>query len=51
MGQDLSAWLVRQGWALPKQNSEPELAEAMTAARTDGIGLWENGAAPQGASP
>jgi endonuclease YncB( thermonuclease family) len=51
MGQDLSAWLVRQGWALPKQDSEPELAEAMTAARTDGIGLWENGAAPQGASP
>lgn len=43
MGQDLSVWLVRQGWALPKQNSEPELAEAMAAAKTDGIGLWQSG--------
>ena len=33
MDQDLSAWLVRRGWATPLGNSEPELAKALDAAR------------------
>ncbi len=45
-GQDLAAWLVRQGWALPQQDAEPALAEAMEAAKTDGLGLWRSSAAP-----
>ena len=46
MSQDLAAWLVRRGWALPQQDAEPELAEAMEAAKTDGLGLWRSGASP-----
>lgn len=43
MEQDLAAWLVRQGWALPAQQGEPALAAAMEAARSGGLGLWRNG--------
>jgi endonuclease YncB( thermonuclease family) len=44
-GEDLALWLVRQGWALPKQEGERALAEAMAAAKTSGLGLWQSGAA------
>jgi len=40
MGQDLSAWLVRQGWATPKEDAEPALTEALHAAKTERLGLW-----------
>lgn len=39
--QDLSAWLVRRGWATPQGNSEPELAKALDAAKTEKLGLWQ----------
>jgi endonuclease YncB( thermonuclease family) len=42
MGQDLSIWLVRQGWATPQGNAEPELAKALTAAKTERLGLWRS---------
>jgi endonuclease YncB( thermonuclease family) len=38
---DLSTWMVRQGWAEPKQPPAPELAEAEKAAKSDHIGLWQ----------
>lgn len=41
MDQDLSAWLVRRGWATPQGNSEPELAKALDAAKTEKLGLWQ----------
>jgi endonuclease YncB( thermonuclease family) len=41
MGQDLSTWLVRRGWASPQAASEPELAKALEAAKTDKLGLWQ----------
>jgi endonuclease YncB( thermonuclease family) len=41
MDQDLSTWLVRRGWATPQGNSEPELAEALDAAKTEKLGLWQ----------
>lgn len=43
MGQDLSAWLVRQGWATPKGGAEPALGEALKAAKTERLGLWSGG--------
>ena len=43
MGQDLSAWLVRQGWATPKDGAEPALGEALKAAKTERLGLWSGG--------
>ena len=43
MGQDLSAWLVRQGWATPKDGTEPALGEALKAAKTERLGLWGGG--------
>lgn len=39
-GIDLSAWMVRQGWANPKEPSEPALAKAAEAAKTARIGIW-----------
>jgi endonuclease YncB( thermonuclease family) len=39
-GTDLSTWLVRQGWAEPKDPKEPALAEAAQAAKQEGLGLW-----------
>ena len=41
MDQDLSAWLVRRGWATPQGNSEAELAKALDAAKTEKLGLWQ----------
>jgi endonuclease YncB( thermonuclease family) len=39
-GDDLSTWMVRQGWAEPKDANEPALAEAEQAAKKDKLGLW-----------
>ncbi len=39
-GTDLSTWLVRQGWAKPKDTNEPALAQAAAAAKQDKLGLW-----------
>jgi endonuclease YncB( thermonuclease family) len=41
-GTDLSTWLVRQGWATPREPSETALAEAAAAAKSDKIGLWRS---------
>jgi endonuclease YncB( thermonuclease family) len=41
MGQDLSTWLVRRGWATPQADSGPELAKALDAAKTEKLGLWQ----------
>lgn len=40
--QDLATWLVRRGWATPRANAGPELAEALQAAQSEGIGLWDS---------
>ena len=42
IGQDLSTWLVRQGWATPQGGAEPELAKALDAAKTERLGLWQS---------
>lgn len=39
---DLSAWLVRQGWATPKEPIETALAEAAAAAKSEKLGLWRS---------
>jgi endonuclease YncB( thermonuclease family) len=39
-GEDLSTWLVRQGWATPKAGAAPALGEALAAAKSDRLGLW-----------
>ena len=39
-GDDLSAWLVRQGWAEPR---DPLLAKAGDAAKKARLGLWRSG--------
>src|SRR5579885_1002713 len=39
-GTDLSTWVVRQGWANPKEGGEKALADAEDAAKKDRIGLW-----------
>ena len=39
-GTDLSTWLVRQGWAKPKDPKEPALAKAAEEAEAERIGLW-----------
>jgi endonuclease YncB( thermonuclease family) len=41
MGQNLSTWLVRKGWATPQGGAEPELARALDAAKTERLGLWQ----------
>ena len=41
MGQDLSTWLVRRGWATPQGSAEPALAKALDAAKTERLGLWQ----------
>ena len=41
MGQDLSTWFVRQGWATPQPNAEPALAKALNAAKTERLGVWQ----------
>lgn len=40
-GTDLATWVVRQGWANPKDTQE--LAEAETAAKKDKVGIWRGG--------
>jgi endonuclease YncB( thermonuclease family) len=40
-GTDLSAWMVRQGWAKPNDPPEPALADAAAAAKSERIGLWQ----------
>jgi endonuclease YncB( thermonuclease family) len=42
MGQDLSTWLVRQGWAMPQKGAEPDLAKALDAAKSERLGLWQS---------
>ncbi|HSB59958.1 MAG TPA: thermonuclease family protein [Methyloceanibacter sp.] len=42
MGQDLSTWLVRHGWATPQKGAEPELAKALDAAKSERLGLWQS---------
>jgi endonuclease YncB( thermonuclease family) len=39
---DLSAWVLRQGWAEPK-DAEAPLAEGATAAKKERLGLWRDG--------
>jgi len=39
-GEDLSTWLVRQGWATPKASAASALGEALAAAKSDRLGLW-----------
>jgi endonuclease YncB( thermonuclease family) len=39
-GTDLSAWMVRQGWAKPRQPPEPALADAAEAAKQERVGVW-----------
>jgi endonuclease YncB( thermonuclease family) len=39
-GTDLSTWMVRQGWATPKEPKEPALSAAAEAAQAEKIGLW-----------
>jgi endonuclease YncB( thermonuclease family) len=42
VGQDLSIWLVRQGWATPQKGAKPDLAKALDAAKTERLGLWQS---------
>jgi endonuclease YncB( thermonuclease family) len=39
-GTDLSTWVVREGWANPKDSAEKALADAEDAAKKDKVGLW-----------
>jgi endonuclease YncB( thermonuclease family) len=39
-GTDLSTWVVREGWANPKDRAEKALADAEDAAKKDKAGLW-----------
>ncbi len=41
MNQDLATWLVRRGWATPTNAKEAGLAEALSQAKSERIGLWE----------
>lgn len=41
-GTDLSTWLVRQGWATPKEPNQPAFAEAAAAAKSEKLGLWHS---------
>ena len=43
-GVDLSAWMVRQGWARPAADAEPALGRAHDAAKSAKLGLWRGGA-------
>jgi len=42
-GTDLSAWMVRQGWAEPQEPNEAPLIEAAQAAKKERLGLWRDG--------
>jgi endonuclease YncB( thermonuclease family) len=39
-GADLSTWMVRNGWADPKDAHDPALEAAATAAKQEKLGLW-----------
>ncbi|BAQ16326.1 thermonuclease family protein [Methyloceanibacter caenitepidi] len=39
-GNDLSFWMVAQGWAKPKQPAQPAFNEAADAARERRVGIW-----------
>ena len=41
-GIDLSMWLVRQGWATPREPNEAALTEAAAAAKSAKLGLWRS---------
>jgi endonuclease YncB( thermonuclease family) len=41
-GTDLSTWMVRQGWAEPKDTREAPLGEAAAAAKKERLGLWRD---------
>lgn len=41
LNQDLATWLVRRGWATPKDTIEAGLAEALQAAKSERVGLWQ----------
>src|SRR5262245_49496359 len=40
-GEDLGAWMVRQGWAVDDDRFEPDYSGLETKARQSGIGAWE----------
>jgi endonuclease YncB( thermonuclease family) len=41
-GTDLSAWMVRQGWAEPDaSDNKPALAEAAATAKKERLGFWQ----------
>jgi endonuclease YncB( thermonuclease family) len=42
-GTDLSAWMVRRGWATPKAD-DPDLKDAHLEARKERAGLWRGSA-------
>lgn len=42
-GVDLSAWMVRQGWAKPKPDTDKALADAAKAAKVAQLGIWRGG--------
>ncbi len=42
-GTDLATWMVRHGWAEPKQGGERALAEALKAAKDEHAGIWRGG--------
>jgi endonuclease YncB( thermonuclease family) len=42
-GTDLATWVVRQGWASPKDTQEQALADAETAAKKSKVGMWRGG--------
>lgn len=39
---DLSAWMVRQGWAKPKPDADKVLADAAEAAKAARLGIWRS---------
>ena len=42
VGIDLSTWMVRQGWAQPKEPLDQNLAAAVQAAKSERAGQWRN---------
>jgi endonuclease YncB( thermonuclease family) len=42
-GVDLSAWMVRHGWAKPEPDANKALADAAEAAKVAQLGIWRGG--------
>ena len=42
VGVDLSTWMVRQGWAQPKEPADQALAAAVQSAKSERAGQWRN---------